>query len=237
MSDTKKNPVIELKDIVKTYGKGSAQVHALNKVDITIEEGEFVAIMGRSGSGKSTIMNIVGLLDRHFEGTYKLSGKKVSQLSENETADIRSKEIGFVFQQFNLLKKTSVLENVLLPAIYSPSADDELRAIEIIKSVGLGDRIHNKSNQLSGGQIQRVAIARALVMSPSIILADEPTGNLDSSTAHDVMSLLQDINKEGKTIILITHEEDIAAYADRKIVLLDGKVEEKKAIKKTGVKK
>ena len=195
-------------------------------MDLSIEEGEFVAIMGRSGSGKSTMMNIIGLLDRNFEGEYKLAGKKVSKLSENETAGIRSKRIGFVFQQFNLLKKTSVLENVLLPTIYSPSPGDEVRAINILKAVGLGDRIQNKSNQLSGGQIQRVAIARALVMNPAIILADEPTGNLDSKTAHEVMTLLQHVNKQGKTIILITHEEDIAAYADRKIVLLDGEIEE-----------
>jgi putative ABC transport system ATP-binding protein len=219
--------VINLKSIVKSYGTGSAKVHALNKVDISIKKGEFVAIMGRSGSGKSTMMNIIGLLDRHFGGTYELEGKKVSQLSESDTAEIRSKEIGFVFQQFNLLKKTSVLENVLLPTIYSPAVDDELRAIEIIKLVGLGDRIHNKSNQLSGGQIQRVAIARALVMNPAIILADEPTGNLDSNTAHEVMSLLQEINEKGKTIVLITHEDDIAAYADRTITLLDGKIEQK----------
>lgn len=232
MTSKSNEPVIELKGIAKSYGKGSAKVHALKNVNISVNEGEFVAIMGRSGSGKSTMMNIVGLLDRHFEGTYKLSGKRVSQLSESDTAEIRSKEIGFVFQQFNLLKKTSVLENVLLPAIYSPSPDDEMRAIEIIKTVGLGNRIHNKSNQLSGGQIQRVAIARALVMEPSIILADEPTGNLDSNTAHEVMSLLQEINKKGKTIILITHEDDIAAYADRKIVLLDGEIEEKSSIKK-----
>jgi len=219
--------VINLKSIVKSYGTGSAKVHALNKVDISIKKGEFVAIMGRSGSGKSTMMNIIGLLDRHFGGTYELEGKKVSQLSESDTAEIRSKEIGFVFQQFNLLKKTSVLENVLLPTIYSPAVDDELLAIEIIKLVGLGDRIHNKSNQLSGGQIQRVAIARALVMNPAIILADEPTGNLDSNTAHEVMSLLQEINEKGKTIVLITHEDDIAAYADRTITLLDGKIEQK----------
>ena len=219
--------VINLKSIVKSYGTGSAKVHALNKVDISIKKGEFVAIMGRSGSGKSTMMNIIGLLDRHFGGTYELEGKKVSQLSESDTAEIRSKEIGFVFQQFNLLKKTSVLENVLLPTIYSPAVDDELRAIEIIKLVGLGDRIHNKSNQLSGGQIQRVAIARALVMNPAIILADEPTGNLDSNTAHEVMSVLQEINEKGKTIVLITHEDDIAAYADRTITLLDGKIEQK----------
>jgi putative ABC transport system ATP-binding protein len=224
MADQSKNTVIELEDIVKTYGKGGSGVTALDKVSITIHKGEFVAIMGRSGSGKSTMMNVIGLLDRKFEGTYKLSGKRVSKLSENQTADIRGKKIGFVFQQFNLLKRTSVLDNVLLPTTYNPSKTDQLRAIEIIKSVGLGDRIHNKSNQLSGGQIQRVAIARALMMNPDIILADEPTGNLDSKTAKAVMQTLEAINRKGKTIILITHEEDIAAYADRVIVLLDGKI-------------
>ena len=228
--------VIELKGVSKSYGKSSSKVNALRNINIKIKEGEFVAIMGRSGSGKSTMMHILGLLDRHFEGTYTLSGKKVSKLSEGDTADIRSREIGFVFQQFNLLKKTSVLDNVLLPKIYSPGLDDELRAIQAIKAVGLGNRVHNKSNQLSGGQIQRVAIARALVMEPSIILADEPTGNLDSNTAHEIMSLLSDINKQGKTIILITHEDDIAAYADRIIVLLDGEIESKsKNTQKSGV--
>lgn len=224
MTDHSEHTVIELKDITKTFGKGDSSLTALDKVNITIHKGEFVAIMGRSGSGKSTMMNVIGLLDRKFEGTYKLSGKRVSKLSENQTADIRGKKIGFVFQQFNLLKRTSVLDNVLLPTTYNPSKTDQLRAIEVIKSVGLGDRIHNKSNQLSGGQIQRVAIARALMMDPDIILADEPTGNLDSKTAKGVMQTLEAINKKGKTIILITHEEDIAAYADRVIVLLDGKV-------------
>ncbi len=224
MTDHSDHKVIELEDITKTYGKGDSSVTALDKVNVTIHKGEFVAIMGRSGSGKSTMMNVIGLLDRKFEGTYMLSGKKVSKLSENQTADIRGKKIGFVFQQFNLLKRTSVLDNVLLPTTYNPSKTDQLRAIEVIKSVGLGDRIHNKSNQLSGGQIQRVAIARALMMDPDIILADEPTGNLDSKTAKGVMQTLEAINKKGKTIVLITHEDDIAAYADRVIVLLDGKV-------------
>ncbi len=223
-SKNEQQPIIELQNINRDFGRGAAKVQALRQVDLKINSGEFVAIMGRSGSGKSTLMNIIGLLDRKFSGSYQLSGLRVSGLSEDQTAQIRSQKIGFVFQQFNLLKRTSVLQNVLLPTTYAPSNDDQLRAIKLIESVGLGDKINTPSNQLSGGQMQRVAIARALMMDPEIILADEPTGNLDSATAQEVMKLFKDINKRGKTIILVTHEDDIAGYADRKISMLDGQI-------------
>lgn len=216
--------VIELKNICKDYKTGDEIVRAVKKANISIEKGEFVAIMGPSGSGKSSLMHIVGLLDSPNAGEYLLDGRNVAELSKKKLAEIRNSEIGFVFQQFNLLARTTVLDNVLLPSIYGKIANPEKRAMELIAEVGLTERIHNKSNQLSGGQVQRVAIARALVMNPSIILADEPTGNLDTKTSKEIMELFQTINKKGATIVLITHEENIAKHAKRVIKLLDGKI-------------
>lgn len=219
--------VIELTDINKTYkSSGGAKTEALKGINLHIKQGEFVAIMGASGSGKSSLMNIVGLLDKHFKGVYKLNGKDVGKLSSNKAAEIRGDQIGFVFQQFNLLKRTSVLQNVLLPTTYHSRKHDEHRAIDVLKQVGLAEQIDKRSNQLSGGQIQRVAIARALIMNPSYLLADEPTGNLDSKTAHEIMSLFQKINEQGATVVLITHETDIAKYAKRIIRLKDGEIVE-----------
>jgi putative ABC transport system ATP-binding protein len=178
--------------------------------------------MGASGSGKSSLMSIIGLLDRHFEGEYRLNGEDITSLSDNRLSELRSDSIGFIFQQFNLLKRTSVLENVLLPTTYKSRADDERRALKAIKQVGLERYINNHTNQLSGGQMQRVAIARALMMNPSILLADEPTGNLDHKTAHEIMDLFTSINEQGTTIVLITHEDDIADVAKQKYLLFDG---------------
>ncbi|HMQ95810.1 MAG TPA: ABC transporter ATP-binding protein [Candidatus Saccharibacteria bacterium] len=223
MKPNKKYPVIELTDIKKTYTTSAGvETRALRGVNLTIHEGDFVAIMGASGSGKSSLMSIIGLLDKHFEGTYKLEGKDISELSDGTMSELRSKSIGFIFQQFNLLKRTTVLENVLLPTTYRSRPDDEIRALNAIKQVGLEQYIDNHTNQLSGGQMQRVAIARALMMNPSILLADEPTGNLDHKTAHEIMDLFTTINKQGTTIVLITHEDDIAAYAKQRYELYDG---------------
>jgi putative ABC transport system ATP-binding protein len=216
--------VIEIKNITKVYKSGEEDTVALGGVDLTVKKGEFVAIMGPSGSGKSTLMHIIGLLDRPTAGSYMLDGKDVSKISKKQQAKIRNQEIGFVFQQFNLLTRTSALENVLLPTIYGKVPNAEKKAKKLLDDVGLGDRIKNKTNQLSGGQIQRVAIARALIMNPAIILADEPTGNLDSKRSDEVMHLLQKINKDGATIVLITHEPDVAKYAERVITLRDGKI-------------
>lgn len=217
--------VIDLKSISKVFKSGGGvETLAVKNINLQVKKGDYIAIMGPSGSGKSSLMNIIGLLDRKYDGIYELNGKDVSELSDNDTSDIRGQEIGFVFQQFNLLKRATVLDNVMLPTTYNSSANDELRAIEVIKQVGLLDRIHNRSNQLSGGQIQRVAIARALMMNPSILLADEPTGNLDSKTAAEVMDLFNDINNKGTTVVLITHEDDIAAHTKRQIRLKDGKI-------------
>lgn len=221
--------VIEIKNITKLYKSGEEDTVALGGVDLTVKKGEFVAIMGPSGSGKSTLMHIIGLLDRPTAGEYKLDGKDVSKISKKKQAAIRNQEIGFVFQQFNLLTRTSALENVLLPTIYGKIPNAEKKAKKLLEDVGLGDRTKNKTNQLSGGQIQRVAIARALIMDPAIILADEPTGNLDSKRSDEVMKLLQKINKEGATIVLITHEPDVAKYAERVITLRDGKIVEAKS--------
>ena len=220
-------PVIELEHIHKTYTMGDVQVHALRGVSLTIREGEFVAIMGASGSGKSTTMNILGCLDRPTKGTYVLDGQDVSEMSKDERADIRSRKIGFVFQGFNLLSRTSALENVELPMLYAgiSSAERHRRAIESLASVGLAGREQNHPNQLSGGQQQRVAVARALVNDPALILADEPTGNLDSRTSVEVMEIFQRLNRErGITLVLVTHEHDIAQYAQRVIVFKDGKI-------------
>jgi len=217
-------PIIKLEGLTKIYKTGEEDTQALKVINLEIEKGEFVAIMGPSGSGKSTLMHIIGLLDKPTAGTYFLNGKNVSKISGSKQSDIRNSEIGFVFQQFNLLPRTSVLDNVLLPTIYGSLKKAKERAKEIIREVGLEDKMTNLSNQLSGGQIQRVAIARALVMDPSIILADEPTGNLDSAKTKELMALLSQINKKGSTIVLITHEETVASYAGRIIKLLDGQV-------------
>lgn len=220
-------PVIQLDHIHKTYTMGDVEVHALRGVSLTIREGEFVAIMGASGSGKSTTMNIIGCLDRPTKGSYILDNRDVSQLSKDERADIRNQKIGFVFQGFNLLSRTSAMENVELPMLYAglDTAERQHRAIEALKSVGLAGREQNHPNQLSGGQQQRVAIARALVNQPALILADEPTGNLDSRTSIEVMEIFQRLNQDqGITLVLVTHEPDIAEYAKRVIVFKDGKI-------------
>ena len=220
-------PVIELDHIHKTYTMGDVEVHALRGVSLTIREGEFVAIMGASGSGKSTTMNIIGCLDRPTRGTYILDGEDVSQMSKDERADIRCKKIGFVFQGFNLLSRTSALENVELPMLYLGvnAAQRHQRAMEALAAVGLAGREQNHPNQLSGGQQQRVAVARSLVNHPALILADEPTGNLDSRTSVEVMEIFQRLNRERDiTLVLVTHEPDIAQYADRVVVFKDGKI-------------
>lgn len=206
---------------------GSEIIMALKSISINIDRGEYVAFMGPSGSGKSTLMNIIGCLDTPTDGTYVLNGHDVSDLTENELAEIRNKEIGFVFQTFNLLPRASALENVALPLVYAGynSADREERALEALAGVGLGDRAYHKPNELSGGQRQRVAIARALVNDPSIILADEPTGNLDSKTSYDIMDLFQELHDKGNTIIMVTHEEDIAEYSHRIVRMRDGLIE------------
>ncbi len=219
--------VIELKDIIKNYYVGTVVVRALRGVTISILRNEYVAIMGPSGSGKSTMMNILGCLDTPTKGQYMLNGSDVSRMDDNQLAEIRNKEIGFVFQTFNLLPRYTALENVMLPLIYAgmPKHERIKRATEVLEEVGLGDRIEHRPNELSGGQRQRVAIARAMVNRPSIILADEPTGNLDSKTSLDIMRLLDTIHKLGNTVILVTHEEDIALHAKRIIRLMDGTVE------------
>ena len=219
--------VINLDKIVKNYYIGTITVEALRSVDLQIKKNEFVAIMGPSGSGKSTLMNLVGALDTPTSGHYILNGTDVSQMEDNRLAEIRNKEIGFIFQTFNLLPRYTALENVMLPLIYAGIAKSERAemAKKTLHEVGLGDRMDHRPNELSGGQRQRVAVARALVNNPSIILADEPTGNLDSKTSVDIMKLFSEIHKRGNTIILVTHEEDIARYAHRIIRLLDGEVD------------
>jgi putative ABC transport system ATP-binding protein len=218
--------VIEIHDIVKNYQVGSVIVQALRSLSVTINRNEYVAIMGPSGSGKSTLMNLIGCLDTPTSGSYNLNGIDVSKMEDNMLAEIRNKEIGFIFQTFNLLPRYTALENVTLPLIYAgvPKAEREKVAIDTLQQVGLGDRMTHKPNELSGGQRQRVAIARALVNTPSIILADEPTGNLDSKTSVDIMGLLDEIHRLGNTVILVTHEEDIAKHAARIIRLIDGMV-------------
>lgn len=221
-----KEEIIRLTDITRTYKVGLELVKALRAVSLSIYRNEFVALMGPSGSGKSTLMNILGCLDTPTSGQYILNNKDVSKLNDNELAEIRNKEIGFVFQTFNLLPRSTALENVMLPQIYAGIGKVQRleRASEVIASVGLSDRAKHKPNELSGGQRQRVAIARALVNKPSIILADEPTGNLDSVTSIEIMGVLEEIHRQGNTIILVTHEEDIAKHAHRIIRLMDGKV-------------
>ncbi|MEO1052822.1 MAG: ABC transporter ATP-binding protein [Bacteroidota bacterium] len=219
--------IIETYQISKRYEMGTQVVNALQSVSISIDKGEYVAFMGPSGSGKSTLMNIIGCLDTPSGGTYVLNDNDVSDLTENELAEIRNKEIGFVFQTFNLLPRATALENVALPLIYAGyrRSEREEKALHSLESVGLADRSDHKPNELSGGQRQRVAIARALVNDPSIILADEPTGNLDSKTSYEIMGLFQELHDQGNTIIMVTHEDDIAHYAHRIIRLRDGLVE------------
>ncbi|MBD3366287.1 ATP-binding cassette domain-containing protein [candidate division WWE3 bacterium] len=217
-------PVLEGIGLTKVYDMGEVKIRALKGVDIQILPGDFTTIVGKSGSGKSTLMHIMGLLDTPTEGQVVLHGKDTTQYSSAELARVRNKEIGFVFQSFNLLARTSTLDNVILPLKYSntPKAQWEKKATDVLKRVGLGDRLQNKSNELSGGQKQRVAIARALVNDPAIILADEPTGNLDSKTGESIEQLLIDLNKEGKTIIIVTHDEDLARITPKKVTLHDG---------------
>ena len=219
--------IIETREISKVYRMGNQIVNALQSISISIDRGEYVAFMGPSGSGKSTLMNIVGCLDTPTSGTYMLNNKLVSEMTENELADTRNKEIGFVFQTFNLLPRASALENVALPLIYAgfSKAERNEMALQTLDSVGLAERAHHRPNELSGGQRQRVAIARALVNNPSIILADEPTGNLDTKTSYDIMNLFQELHDKGNTIIMVTHEDDIAHYAHRIIRLRDGLIE------------
>lgn len=222
-----KNPLIELKQVVKNYPIANDEVYkALNEVSLTIFEGDFVAIMGPSGSGKSTLMHILGALDTPTSGKYFFKGKDISSYSEDQLATIRNKEIGFVFQSFNLLPRTSVLKNIERPMMYGgvPAHERFKRAMDALTLVGIPEKANNLSNRISGGQIQRVAIARALVMDPSIILADEPTGNLDTKTSHEIMEFIKNLNNKGRTIVIITHEEDIAKYAERIIRLVDGKI-------------
>ncbi|HZH69881.1 MAG TPA: ABC transporter ATP-binding protein [Flavobacteriaceae bacterium] len=219
--------VIKIRQITRDFPLGQETVKVLKGIDLDIERGEYVALMGPSGSGKSTLMNILGCLDTATSGSYELNGNNVSMMSDDELAEIRNKEIGFVFQTFNLLPRTTALDNVALPMIYAGAtkAERTKRAEEVLTSVGLADRMDHRPNQLSGGQRQRVAVGRALVNKPSIILADEPTGNLDSKTSEEIMNLIDNIHKAGNTVILVTHEEDIALRAKRIIRLRDGMIE------------
>ena len=219
--------IIEVKNLARHFKVGSELIKAIKQIDLSIQQNEFVALMGQSGSGKSTLMNILGCLDTPTDGSYTLNNHKVSELKDNDLAEIRNKEIGFVFQTFNLLPRSTALENVMLPLVYAgiSNEDREKRALIALDKVGLADRVNHRPNELSGGQRQRVAVARALVNNPSIILADEPTGNLDSATSIEIMALFQDIHKNGNTVIIVTHEEDIAQYTHRIVRLKDGEVE------------
>jgi putative ABC transport system ATP-binding protein len=225
--------LIQIEDLWKTYQMGAEEIHALRGVSFVINKGSYVAIMGPSGSGKSTMMNLIGCLDTPSKGKYLLNTRLVSDMDDDELAHIRNKEIGFVFQTFNLLPRASALHNVELPLIYNgtPAHERKERAIKALQAVELGERVYHRPNELSGGQRQRVAIARALVNDPSLILADEPTGNLDSATSSEIMSIFDVLHKNGNTIILVTHESDIAAHAHRVIRLFDGKIASDEAIK------
>ena len=218
--------IITVDNINKTYKNGSLELQVLKNISFKVDKGEFLAIMGSSGSGKSTMMNILGCLDNQYEGRYILDGIDISKSTENELSEIRNKKIGFIFQSFNLLPRLTALENVELPLVYSsiPKEERHKRANELLEMVGLKDRIHHRPNELSGGQRQRVAIARALVNNPSIILADEPTGNLDSKSEGEIIEILQKLNKMGKTIVIVTHEPSIGEIAERKIVFKDGEI-------------
>ena len=228
--------VIELKDISKIYGFGDATTVALDSVSLVIERGEFVAIMGPSGSGKSTLMNVIGLLDRPTHGTYHLDGRLANKVRGKARAKVRREKIGFIFQTFNLLKRMNVVENVALPLMYkgTPHVKRLNRAAKVLKSVGLEDRQYYMPNQLSGGQVQRVAVARALVNKPSMVLADEPTGNLDTKSSENIMNLLKEVHDNGNTIVMITHNPELAKYADRIITLVDGKIDSDTATAKRG---
>lgn len=219
--------VIDIKNIARHFTVGNEVIKALKSIDLSIEKNEFVALMGQSGSGKSTLMNILGCLDTPTKGSYSLANNNVSQLNDNNLAEIRNKEIGFVFQSFNLLPKSTALENVMLPLIYAGfnKEEREKKALDALEKVNLSDRVNHRPNELSGGQRQRVAVARALVNNPSIILADEPTGNLDSATSVEIMALFQEIHKNGNTVIIVTHEDEIAQYTHRIVRLKDGEIE------------
>lgn len=221
------NTVISLKGIKRQFNLGDEIIYALNEINLEINKNEYVALMGPSGSGKSTLMNILGCLDTPSAGQYFLQGKDVSKSSDNELAAVRNKEIGFIFQTFNLIPRLTTIENVALPLIYAgwSKKERDARAIEVLQQVGLGDRMKHKPNELSGGQRQRVAVARALVNNPSLILADEPTGNLDTKTSYEIMKLFEDIHANGNTLVVVTHEEDIASYTHRIVRMRDGLVE------------
>ena len=217
--------MIELDNITKVYKMGETEVVALNGVDLRIEQGEMISIIGSSGSGKSTLMNIMGCLDKPTSGQYRLEEIEVSKLSDNKLAEIRNKKIGFVFQSFNLLPRTTALANVELPLIYGGAGNRRQRVLQALESVGLAHRSHHKPSELAGGEQQRVAIARALINNPALILADEPTGNLDTQTSREIMLIFQKLNEQGMTIVLVTHERDITAYTQRTIEMRDGKIE------------
>jgi putative ABC transport system ATP-binding protein len=228
--DDKNGTIIETQNLIKVYGKGDIMVRALDNVDIQINKGEFVAIMGPSGSGKSTLMNILGCLDRPTDGIFNLDGRDVRGLNKNELADTRNQKLGFIFQSFNLLPRLTALKNVMVPLVYNRDhgksrAEQEQMAITSLESVGLGDRLHHRPNELSGGQRQRVAIARSLVNDPVLILADEPTGNLDTRSSYEIMGIMHGLHERGRTIVMVTHEPDIARQTERIICIRDGKVE------------
>lgn len=240
MSTSKKtNPVLELSHINKVYVMGDVTLAVLQDISLTVREGELVAIVGPSGSGKSTLMHIMGLLDTATSGSLKLAGSDVSRLTESEAAKLRNRYIGFIFQQFNLLPRTSAVDNVLLPTVYDGihAQGTKERAIKLLTDIGLGERLKNNPNQLSGGQQQRVAIARALINNPAVIFADEPTGNLDSKSGHEVIEILKRLHKEGRTIVIVTHDDELARMANRIIRIFDGKITSDLPAGKSGTKK